>query len=275
MTSDMLKQAIEQAAATVRQTNPLTPSITNTVTINFVANAQLAVGGSAAMVYLPDEGEGLARICDAMYINAGTLFPIYAETLPKTAKTLHEEQKPWVLDPVAIGLGKMRTDLLTQFKEYKPSIIRGNASEIIALAGLWNVSGGSAVSDVRGVDSTDTVQAAKDAAMALASWTGGAVAVSGKEDLITDGKQVALSRGGSPMMPCITGTGCSLGGVMAVYAAATDPFVAAVTGAAVYNLAGSRAEQYVKGTGSFQTAFIDELYTARPADIAANPFTLE
>ncbi|RHA08768.1 hydroxyethylthiazole kinase [Megasphaera sp. AM44-1BH] len=275
MTSDMLKQAIEQAAATVRQTNPLTPSITNTVTINFVANAQLAVGGSAAMVYLPDEGEGLARICDAMYINVGTLFPIYAETLPKTAKTLHEEQKPWVLDPVAIGLGKMRTDLLTQFKEYKPSIIRGNASEIIALAGLWNVSGGSAVSDVRGVDSTDTVQAAKDAAMALASWTGGAVAVSGKEDLITDGKQVALSRGGSPMMPCITGTGCSLGGVMAVYAAAADPFVAAVTGAAVYNLAGSRAEQYVKGTGSFQTAFIDELYTARPADIAANPFTLE
>lgn len=275
MTSDMLKQAIEQAAATVRQTNPLTPSITNTVTINFVANAQLAVGGSAAMVYLPDEGEGLARICDAMYINVGTLFPIYAETLPKTAKTLHEEQKPWVLDPVAIGLGKMRTDLLTQFKEYKPSIIRGNASEIIALAGLWNVSGGSAVSDVRGVDSTDTVQAAKDAAMALASWTGGAVAVSGKEDLITDGKQVALSRGGAPMMPCITGTGCSLGGVMAVYAAAADPFVAAVTGAAVYNLAGSRAEQYVKGTGSFQTAFIDELYTARPADIAANPFTLE
>lgn len=275
MTSDMLKQAIEQAAATVRQTNPLTPSITNTVTINFVANAQLAVGGSAAMVYLPDEGEGLARICDAMYINVGTLFPIYAETLPRTAKILHEEQKPWVLDPVAIGLGKMRTDLLTQFKEYKPSIIRGNASEIIALAGLWNVSGGSAVSDVRGVDSTDTVQAAKDAAMALASWTGGAVAVSGEEDLITDGKQVVHSRGGSPMMPCITGTGCSLGGVMAVYAAAADPFVAAVTGAAIYNLAGSRAEQYVKGTGSFQTAFIDELYTARPADIAANPFTLE
>lgn len=275
MTSDMLKQAIEQAAATVRQTNPLTPSITNTVTINFVANAQLAVGGSAAMVYLPDEGEGLARICNAMYINVGTLFPIYAETLPRTAKILHEEQKPWVLDPVAIGLGKMRTDLLTQFKEYKPSIIRGNASEIIALAGLWNVSGGSAVSDVRGVDSTDTVQAAKDAAMALASWTGGAVAVSGEEDLITDRKQIVLSCGGSPMMPCITGTGCSLGGVMAVYAAAADPFVAAVTGAAVYNLAGSRAEQYVKGTGSFQTAFIDELYTARPADIAANPFTLE
>lgn len=275
MTSDMLKQSIEQAAATVRQTNPLTPSITNTVTINFVANAQLAVGGSAAMVYLPDEGEGLARICNAMYINVGTLFPIYAETLPRTAKILHEEQKPWVLDPVAIGLGKMRTDLLTQFKEYKPSIIRGNASEIIALAGLWNVSGGSAVSDVRGVDSTDTVQAAKDAAMALASWTGGAVAVSGEEDLITDGKQVVLSRGGSPMMPCITGTGCSLGGVMAVYAAAANPFVAAVTGAAVYNLAGSRAEQYVKGTGSFQTAFIDELYTARPEDIAANPFSLE
>lgn len=65
----MLKQAIEQAAATVRQTNPLTPSITNTVTINFVANAQLAVGGSAAMVYLPDEGKvwrGSAMPCISM-----------------------------------------------------------------------------------------------------------------------------------------------------------------------------------------------------------------
>lgn len=275
MTNETLKKAIEQTAVAVRQMNPLVPSITNTVTINFVANAQLAVGGSAAMVYLPDEGEGLAHICQAMYINVGTLFPVYAETLPLTAKVLHEERKPWVLDPVAIGLGKMRTDLLTQFKEYKPSIIRGNASEIIALAGLWNLSGGSAVSEVRGVDSTDTVRAARDAAMALASWTGGAVAVSGVEDLITDGRQVIISKGGSPMMPCITGTGCSLGGVMAVYAAAADPFVAAITGAAVYNLAGSRAETYVKGTSSFQTAFIDELYTAQPSDIAGNPFILE
>ena len=137
MTESEIRDAVREAAKLAKASNPLTPSITNTVTINFVANAQLAVGGSAAMVYLPDEGVSMAKAGAAMYINVGTLFPIYAETLPKTAAVLHEEGKPWVLDPVAIGMGQMRTDLLMTFKAYKPSIIRGNASEIIALAGLW------------------------------------------------------------------------------------------------------------------------------------------
>ena len=60
--------------------------ITNSVTINFVANAQLAVGGSAAMVYLPDEGEFLANAGGATYINVGTLMPIYEKTLPPYGK---------------------------------------------------------------------------------------------------------------------------------------------------------------------------------------------
>lgn len=275
MTQSEISLAVSKAAKLAKESNPLTPSITNTVTINFVANAQLAVGGSAAMVYLPDEGAAMAKVGAAMYINVGTLFPIYEETLPLTAESLHDGGKPWVLDPVAIGMGKMRTDLLLKFKPYKPSIIRGNASEIIALAGLWGLEGGSRSSDVRGVDSTDAVYAARSAAAALANWTGGAVAVSGEADLITDGRQVVLSKGGSAMMPSITGTGCSLGGVMAVYAAVADPFIAAVAGASIYNLAGKRAAAYVKGTGSFQAAFIDELYVATPEDIAQNPFTVE
>ena len=158
MTESEIRDAVREAAKLAKASNPLTPSITNTVTINFVANAQLAVGGSAAMVYLPDEGVSMAKAGASMYINVGTLFPIYAETLPKTAAVLHEEGKPWVLDPVAIGMGQMRTELLTTFKAYKPSIIRGNASEIIALAGLWGLEGGSDTSDVRGVDSTDSVR---------------------------------------------------------------------------------------------------------------------
>ena len=169
----------------------------------------------------------------------------------------------------------MRTNLLTTFKTYKPSIIRGNASEIIALAGLWGLEGGTDTSDVRGVDSTDSVRSAAHAAAALAQWTGGAVAVSGEEDLITDGRQIVLSQGGSEMMPCITGTGCSLGGVMAVYAAVADPFIAAITGAAVYNLAGTKAAAHASGTGSFQTAFIDELYVATPDAIAQYPLIVE
>ena len=268
-----VQQQVLQAVDTVQRTNPMVGSITNTVTINFVANAQLAVGGSAAMVYLPDEAEFLAKAGGAVYINVGTLLPVYEQTLPLTAKTLHEAGKPWVLDPVAVGIGSLRTALLKQFQVYKPSVIRGNASEIIALAGLWGLDGGAGESKVRGVDST--VTAARPAAIALARWTGGAVAVSGKTDLVTDGSVMAFSRGGSDFMEKITGSGCSLGGVAAVYATAAPPFIAALTATAVYNLAGSRAEHKADGPGSFQVEFLNELYKATAADIAGNPLEIE
>lgn len=264
-----------RAVETVRRTNPMAGSITNNVTINFVANAQLAVGGAAAMVYLPEEGEILARSGGAAYLNVGALLPVHEQSLPVTAKALYDAGKPWVLDPVAIGIGSLRTKLLTQMKEYRPSVIRGNASEIIALAGLWGLDGGTDRSAVRGVDSTDPVAAARKAAVSLARWTGGAVAVSGKTDLVTDGSAAAFSHGGSHFMEKITGAGCSLGGVIAVYAAAASPFVAALTAASVYNLAGSRAERRAGGPGSFQAAFLDELYQAAAEDIAGNPFELE
>ena len=274
-TKDEIKKQIIEAVNKVKAANPMAGSITNSVTINFVANAQLAVGGSAAMVYLPDEGEFIANAGGATYINVGTLTPIYEQTLPRTAKALFEAKKPWVLDPVAIGIGGLRTKLLLGFKEYKPSVIRGNASEVIALAGLWGLEGGTDQSAVRGVDSTDTVNAAREAAVALAKYTGGAVAVSGKTDLVTDGETVVYSYGGSRFMEKITGSGCSLGGVAAVYATAASPFIAALTATAVYNLAGKRAELRACAPGSFQTAFLDELYIATAEEIADNPFDME
>jgi hydroxyethylthiazole kinase len=227
------------------------------------------------MVYLPDEGEFLSKAGGATYINVGTLLPIYEQTLPHIAKVLYDIGKPWVLDPVAVGIGSLRTQMLQQFKEYKPQVIRGNASEIIALAGLWELDGGTDVSNVRGVDSTDSVSTAKAAAIALAKWTGGAVAVSGKTDLITDGSMIAFSHGGSHFMEKITGAGCSLGGVIAVYATAASPFIAALTATSVYNLAGIRAESKVDGPGSFQILFLDELYKAKATEIASNPFEIE
>ena len=200
--SEQLKQHMVKAVEEIRATNPMAGSITNTVTIDFVANAQLAVGGSAAMVYLPDEGEALVAGGGAIYLNMGTLFPIYEQTIPRAAKAAHDAGKPWVLDPVGLGIGSLRTQLVNELKQYKPAIVRGNASEIIALAGLWGLEGEAAdLSRVRGVDTTDTVDAARDAAVALARYTGGAVVVSGEVDLITDGTTVAKSHGAHVQNP--------------------------------------------------------------------------
>lgn len=274
--SEQIKQNIVKAVEEVRATNPMAGSVTNTVTIDFVANAQLAVGGSAAMVYLPDEGECLVAAGGAVYLNMGTQFPIYTETIPRTAAAAFNTGKPWVIDPVGIGIGKQRSDLLLEVKQYKPTIIRGNASEIIALAGLWDLAGTAEdLSRARGVDSTDEVAAARDAAIALARYTGGAVAVSGEVDLVTNGEVVAYSHGGSSLMSKVTGFGCSQGGVLAVYACVADPFTAALAGVAHYNIAGRRAEELTSAPASFKVAFIDELYKVSPEEIAENPLELE
>ena len=274
--SEQIKQNIIKAVKEVRATNPMAGSVTNTVTIDFVANAQLAVGGSAAMVYLPDEGECLVAAGGAVYLNMGTQFTIYTETIPRTAASAFNAGKPWVIDPVGIGIGKQRSDLLLEVKQYKPTIIRGNASEIIALAGLWDVAGTAEdLSRARGVDSTDEVASARDAAVALARYTGGAVAVSGEVDLVTDGSVVAYSHGGSSLMSKVTGFGCSQGGVLAVYACVADPFTAALAGVAHYNKAGRHAEELASAPASFKVAFIDELYKVSPEEIAENSFELE
>jgi len=269
-----IRSALAAAAAAVRETKPFAPSVTNSVTIEFVANTQLACGGSAAMVYLPDEGEAMAEAAGAVYLNVGTLFPFYAETLPRTVRRLASLRRPWVLDPVAAGMGALRTELLLSMKDASPAIVRGNASEILSLASLWGLSRGGKGGG-KGVDAADPVEAAEEAAKALARHTGGAVAVSGETDFVTDGALAARSGGGSRWMPEVTGCGCSLGGVMAVYAAVAEPFAAALAATALYNLAGARAERLCRGPGSFKAAFLDELHVATPEDIAGNPLVLE
>ena len=273
MTEKHFRSNIQITIEKVRAENPMAPSITNTVTQDFVANSQLAVGGSAAMIYLPDEGETMAKVARAVYINLGTLMPFYAETIPRTLRALEQNQKPFVLDPVAIGIGNLRTELLLQIKHFKPTIIRGNASEIISLAKLWNLheeEGG----EVRGVDSTETVDKAAHSAVELAKFTKGTVAVSGERDLITDGKVLIYSLGGSPLFSKITGSGCALGGVMAIYLTVASPIIAAFTATAMFNCAGTRAAEKAPTPASFKVNFIDELYKISAADVASSEFAV-
>ncbi len=204
----------------------------------------------------------------------GTLLPVYAETLPRTARALQAHHKPWVLDPVGIGLGGLRTVLLKEFRETTPTIVRGNASEIIGLANLWGLDAGIKKEGGRGVDSVDTVDSAIPAAKSLASFIHGAVAVSGEKDIVTDGNRVIRSFGGSILFTKVTGSGCSLGGVTAVYAAVSEPLIGALTAVNMYNAAGKRAAEKAKGPGTFEKYFLDEMYTISAEDVAGNPMEM-
>ena len=263
-----LQNKVKKAVQDVKGTKPLAGSITNDITINFVANAQLACGGSAAMFYLADEGEAIVTMGGGAYLNMGALLPVHKESMPVVAKACCEQGKTCVVDPVALGIGALRSEIMAELKEYKPKIIRGNASEIITLANFWALDEGRKSGNAKGVDTTETVDDALEAAVLVAKYTGGAVAISGEKDFITDGERQIRLSGGSALMEKVTGCGCSLGGVMATYGCVTDPFTAAVAASALYNLAGSRAGQKVKGPGNFYAQFLDEIYLATPDEIA-------
>lgn len=274
MNKDQIKENIKKSVEDVRKTKPMAPSITNTVTVNLVANTQLAVGGAAAMAYLEDELIGLASISESFYINLGTMFDFYMDSLAPLADYLEENNHKWVLDPVAAGLGEKRSQAINYFKDKRPSIIRANASEILAVAEMWGLVKNNKTK-ARGVEAEDTVEEAEEAAIKIASQTTGVVAISGKVDFITDGKIIARSYGGTDMMERITGAGCSLGGVCAVFESVTDSFTAALTATQIYNLAGTIASEKANGPASFQTEFLDALYKVNSEQVANNRFEIE
>lgn len=195
----------------LRAHSPLVHCMTNDVVQTFTANVLLAVGASPAMVIDPREAAQFAAIADALLINVGTLTEDRAVAMRAAVEHARQAGKPWTLDPVAVGALTVRTAFCHELLALQPAAIRGNASEILALAGMS--AGG------RGVDTTDTAAAALPAAQALARRLATVVAVTGEVDYVTDGERVLSVAGGNPLMTRVVGTGCALSAVVAASAA--------------------------------------------------------
>jgi hydroxyethylthiazole kinase len=177
------------------------------------------------------------------------------------ARTMAYAGRPWVLDPVGAGATRLRQETCARLLGLGPTAIRGNASEILALAG----AGGRG----RGADAADPVQAAEAAARELAARTGAVVAVSGPVDFVTDGALAFRVANGHPLMPRVTALGCALNGVIAAFLAGQPALPATVAALAYYGLAGERAGAEARGPGSFETAFLDALFTVTPGDLTS------
>lgn len=238
---------------------PLVHNITNFVAMNVMANVLLAVGASPAMVHAREEVAEFAALAQALTVNIGTLDPAWAEAMELAARTMAARGRPWVLDPVGVGATRFRQEVCARLLDLRPSVIRGNASEILALVGLG--AGG------KGTDAADSVAAAEEAARDLARWTGAVVVVSGPVDFITDGSRGWRVTNGHALMPRVTALGCSLNGVIAAFVAGDpgpEPVVAAM---ACYGLAGEMAGRSAQGPGSFAVAFLDALCAVTPEDL--------
>ncbi|SCB59244.1 hydroxyethylthiazole kinase [Rhizobium aethiopicum] len=237
----------------MREKPPLVQCITNYVAMNIAANVLLASGASPAMVHAAEEAGEFAGIANALTINIGTLSTQWIEGMQTAAKAANAAGKPWVLDPVAHYATAFRRAAVADLLALKPTIIRGNASEIIALAG--------GESRGQGVDSRDPVEQAEDSARRLAERQQAVVAVTGAVDFVTDGKRAVRVAGGSALMPQVTALGCSLTCLVGAFAATApeDIFGATVAALATFAVAGEDAALGAAGPGSFSWRFLDAL----------------
>jgi hydroxyethylthiazole kinase len=245
-------EQIVAARAALSERAPLVQCLTNSVVQTITANALLAAGASPAMVDNVHESATFAQLASAVLVNVGTLDDEKARAMSLAAGSAHRNRTPWVLDPVAVGGLEFRTRVARELLQHAPTVVRGNASEVLGLAGAG--AGG------RGVDSTDGVEEALAAAREIADRTGGVVAVSGVVDVLVQGGRTVRVSGGHPLLTRTTGAGCSLGALVAAYAAvAEDPLVAAVAAHVHVAVAAERAAAQGVGPGTFAIRWLDEL----------------
>ncbi|MFP1862405.1 hydroxyethylthiazole kinase [Lonsdalea quercina] len=216
---------------------PLIHCLTNDVVQSFTANVLLALGASPAMVVERSEAAQFSALADALLINIGTLEPVRADAMRFAVASANRAERPWVLDPVAVGALTFRSDFARELLALRPAAVRGNASEILALSG--------AASQGRGVDSGNTSLAALPAARELARRWSVCVAVTGEVDYVTDGERDWAVAGF-----------CALPGDRLQHIAAA---------CAVMSECGQRAANGAGGPGSFIPRFLDQLFMAMEA----------
>ena len=241
--------------ARVREQGPLVHCITNFVAMDAAANAVLAIGASPAMVHAREEVAEFAGIASALTVNIGTLTPEWVESMKTAARAATAAGKPWVLDPVGVGATSLRRKSAAELLALKPTVVRGNASEIMVLAGLTDAG-------QKGVDSTQSSDAAEEPARRLARTTGGSVVVTGAVDIATDGTRLFRIANGHPLMPRVTALGCSLTAITGAFLAVEkDALLAATVATALFGLAGEIAARTAKGPGSLRVGLMDALHT--------------
>lgn len=245
-------ESARQELGDIRSKKPLIHCLTNEVAMEFTADTLLAIGANPAMIICQFEAPDFVRQADALLVNVGTLTPAVAETMFYAIKAANYAKVPWVLDPVAAGLLPWRDTILKKMLSLHPTAIRGNASEILALAGCG--SGGSGVSTTTA--SCDAVDAAKQ----LASNNKTIVAVTGAIDFVTDGQTTFAVDGGSPIATRITASGCVLSAMVAAFLSQTEnPLLSVASACRIAKEAAAMACKQSPLPGSFKRFYLDAL----------------
>lgn len=255
-------EAVERVFQQLQEQTPLIHHLTNTVTINDCANVTLAMGGSPVMATQLLEVEEMAMLADGLVINFGTINDAMFAAMIKAGQTANQKGIPVIFDPVGVGATTYRTNKAKELiSTIKVSIIRGNASEISALIGKNTKT--------RGVDAGAIEIAPEALAKEAAEVLNCLIVISGKEDVITDGRQLVVIDNGDYLLTKVTGTGCMTASLVATAAAVSENwFDGAVIGMATMSLAGEIAAKSLhagEGLGSFRVKLMDTISTMNAA----------
>ena len=261
--------SLAQLLTKVKDKTPLVHQITNYVTVNDCANIVLALGGSPVMADDEAEVEEMVSIASALVINIGTLNARTIKSMLLAGKKANQLGVPVILDPVGVGATALRTETAEKIiAEIRLSVLRGNKSEIKAVAGFGTKTRGvDSIDDTLGAGTVDGTELAKN----LADRLHCTVAITGKQDVISDGVKTGLIDNGHQILSKVTGTGCMATALIGCYAGVTeDNFLAAAAGIMTMGLAGEKAWAEAAssaGIGSFKVALFDWIYKMTPEDL--------
>lgn len=255
---------IAEIFSKVRAKNPLVYHITNIVTVNDCANITISAGASPVMTSDSREAAEMAAVADALVLNIGTLNEPQIESMLEAGRSANENGVPVVLDPVGAGATRLRTETTMKLlDELRVTVLKGNDGEVSSIAGMEGF--------VRGVDSLDLSHNREEVSLKCAEALGTVVAMSGAEDIITDGRKMISVENGHPMMANLSGTGCMSASLTGAFVSAENDGLSAVTAAfSVFGRAGELAAEKSPGPYSFRTALFDELYNLGEADLSAH-----
>jgi hydroxyethylthiazole kinase len=247
----------------VREENPLVHNITNVVVTNFTANGLLALGASPVMAYAPEEVADMVSISRSLVLNIGTLNKDVVGSMILAGKTANEHGIPVIFDPVGTGATPFRTEMAQKImKEVKISILRGNPAEIANVLGeKW---------EIKGVDAGEQQGSSVELAITAAQRLNTIVVITGKDDVLTDGKTTYLVSNGHSLLTKVTGTGCLLTSVIGAFVGVEkNLLLAALSAVTFYGIAAEKAIDIVGELkpGSFQIEFLNQLALVAPEDI--------
>ncbi|AHM57393.1 hydroxyethylthiazole kinase ThiM [Peptoclostridium acidaminophilum DSM 3953] len=259
--SEYLLEQISAALSALHEKKPLVHHITNDVTVNDCANITLAIGGSPVMAPSIDESAEMAACADALVLNIGTLDKRSIESMIHAAKAANELSIPVVLDPVGVGATALRTESARKLIENaRFAVVRGNASEIMLLAGEC--------AGIKGVDSSESGMEALGSAIKLSKSLSCTVAVTGAVDIIVSGEKAVFIKNGTPMLSRVTGTGCMCTSLIGAFCGSIrDPFIGAAAGIMSMGISGEVAKSMLKeeeGTGTFRIRLFDSVSNLTP-----------